>query len=131
MRSPSIRSYRDLEVWKHGMKLVVAVYEETRKLPADERFGLVSQMRRSAMSVPANIAEGWGRGNTADFTRFLGIARGSLYESSTQVEACRLLALVGDWSRVDSILEETRRTLQGLIDARLARRAQSVERASD
>ncbi len=113
-----VRTYRDLEAWKHAMRLIEVVYTETRSLPQDERFGLVAQMRRCALSVASNIAEGWGRGDTRDFTRFLLMSRGSLFELSTQVEACVMLDLGGDWSGVNEVLEETSRTLQGLIKSR-------------
>lgn len=71
-------SYQDLEVWKKSMDLVVEVYSLSRLLPNDEQFGIVQQMRRSAVSIPANITEGQGRLHRADFIRFLLKARGSL-----------------------------------------------------
>jgi four helix bundle protein len=80
-----IESYRDLEVWQRAFELSLAVYDATQQMPADERFGLTSQIRRSAVSVPSNIAEGFGRGSRVDYTRFLKIARGSLYELETQL----------------------------------------------
>lgn len=80
-----IKSYRDLEVWQRAFELSLAVYDATRQMPADERFGLTSQIRRSAVSVPSNIAEGFGRGSRVDYTRFLKMARGSLYELETQL----------------------------------------------
>lgn len=78
-----IRSYRELEVWKRGMAVGRMVYQLTRSFPAEERFGIAAQLRRAAISVPANIAEGWGRQNRQDYMRFLRIARGSLYELET------------------------------------------------
>ena len=70
-----IRSYRDLEVWQVGMELVEGVYQLSAEFPADERFGLTSQIRRAAISIPSNIAEGHGRESTQDFVRFLRIAQ--------------------------------------------------------
>lgn len=83
-----IRSFRDLIVWQKSMKLVTEVYLLSKTLPRDEQYGLVSQIRRSAVSIPSNIAEGYGRGSTGDYVRFLLISRGSLYELQTQLEIC-------------------------------------------
>ena len=81
--------YRKLEVWRHGMRLALSTYKATRVLPSDERFGLISQMRRAASSIPSNIAEGRGRGSDREFSRFLSIARGSLNELETQTLLAR------------------------------------------
>jgi four helix bundle protein len=83
-----IRSHRDLVAWQKAMQLAVEVMQLTKSLPADERFGLVSQLRRACVSFPSNIAEGYGRGTTADYVRFLRVARGSLYEIDTQALLC-------------------------------------------
>jgi len=80
-----IRDYRDLLVWQCAMRLVKSVYSTTASFPAAEIYGLTSQIRRSAVSVPSNIAEGHGRENDGDFRRFLAIARGSLAELQTQL----------------------------------------------
>jgi four helix bundle protein len=80
------KNYRDLVAWQEAMDLVVAVYEATASFPPDERFALTSQLRRSATSVPSNIAEGEGRFTKADFKRFLSVAHGSLREAETQIE---------------------------------------------
>ncbi|GAB5537249.1 MAG: four helix bundle protein [Rubricoccaceae bacterium] len=79
-----IQSYRDLRVWQAAMDLVEAVYSATKRFPSEERFGLVSQLQRSAVSVPSNIAEGWGRGRTKEYQQFLRYARASLKEAETQ-----------------------------------------------
>ncbi len=86
-----IRSFRDLVVWQKAMDLVELVYAITKKFPADERYALTSQLNRASVSVPSNIAEGYGRHSTADYIRFLQIALGSLNEVQTQLElGCRL-----------------------------------------
>ncbi len=80
-----LTSYRELSVWRDGIALVKACYLITRSFPKDEMFGLTSQIRRSAVSVPANIAEGYGRGTRKDYVRHLLIAQGSLKELETHL----------------------------------------------
>ena len=79
----AVKSFQELDVWIDAMKLVKEVYRLTRLLPASERFGLISQMQRAAVSIPANIAEGAGRDYTLEFLRHLSIAQGSLAELET------------------------------------------------
>lgn len=79
-------SYRELDVWKLGMASAKAVYALTASFPSNESFGLTSQMRRAAVSIPSNIAEGKARSTTTEFRRFLQVARGSLAELETQLE---------------------------------------------
>jgi len=81
----AIQSYQDLQVWQKGMRLAVDVYSVTRKFPREELFGMIQQLRRSAASVPANIAEGYGRENRGDHVQFLRIAQGSLKELETHL----------------------------------------------
>jgi four helix bundle protein len=81
----SVTSYHDLEIWARGVDLAELVYRVSAGFPSAERFGLTSQVRRAAVSIPSNIAEGWGRGSRSDYMRHLMIARGSLYELVTQV----------------------------------------------
>ena len=85
------QSFRDLVVWQRAMQLTVAIYRLTQKFPREETYGLTSQIRRSAVSVPSNIAEGHGRLNTGEYRQFLGIARGSNFELQTQLEIARAL----------------------------------------
>jgi len=80
-----VKSYKDLVVWRKSITLVKIVYQLTRSYPADERFGLVSQMRRTAVSVPSNLAEGHARNTTGEFIQFISHAEGSLAELETQV----------------------------------------------
>ncbi|ARP64129.1 four helix bundle protein [Mesorhizobium sp. M7A.F.Ca.US.006.04.2.1] len=80
-----IESYRDLIVWQQAMDLAVSIYETTRAWPRDELYGLTTQVRRAATSVPANIAEGYGRESRASYQQFLRIAQGSLKELETHL----------------------------------------------
>lgn len=89
----AVQSFRDLNVWQGSMELTVEVYRLTQSFPREEAFGLTSQIRRSAVSVPSNIAEGHGRMNPREFKRFLLIARGSISELQTQLELSGALEL--------------------------------------
>jgi four helix bundle protein len=89
-----VRSYRELIAWRKAIDLVTAIYEYTRSFPDSERFGLTSQLRRAAVSVPSNIAEGQGRASTGEFNQFLGHARGSLLEIETQILIARNLGFL-------------------------------------
>jgi len=80
-----VRSYRDLKVWSKGMEFAELVYGIAKQMPREERYGLTSQMLRSAASVPANVAEGYQRGTRRDYANFIGIARGSLAETETHL----------------------------------------------
>lgn len=79
------KSYENLEVWKEARKMVSDVYQLTKKFPKEEQYGLTNQLRRSAVSVPSNIAEGMGRNHTKDKIQFYYISRGSLFEAETQI----------------------------------------------
>jgi len=105
--SGAIKTFRDLLVWQKSMVLVTDVYKASAGFPSDERFGLTSQLRRCVVSIPSNIAEGFGRDTTNDYLRFLGIAKGSLYEAQTQIEIGRNLQFVED-SRFNTLLEQAR-----------------------
>lgn len=80
-----IRSYQDLQVWQQGMNLAEACYQLTRTFPKDELYGMTSQIRRASASIPANVAEGYGREYRAEYIRFLRIAQGSLKELETHL----------------------------------------------
>lgn len=115
MGDGEINSYRDLIAWQRAMSLVLAVYRATEAMPAAEKYGLTAQMRACAVSIPSNIAEGYGRESTRDYVRFLCVARGSLYELKTHVEIALSLGIMRDNSPLSSLLEETTRVLHGLI----------------
>jgi four helix bundle protein len=121
-----IRSYRDLEVWQRAMDLVVACYEIANKLPSSELYALSAQLRKAAVSVPSNIAEGHGRSRTKEYLHHLDIAYGSLMEAETQL----LLSERVRYTTMDQINEplslasEVGRMLNGLIAA-LKRREDS------
>jgi len=112
-----IYSYRDLVVWQRSMELVTVVYELTEQYPKSEVYGLISQTRRSAVSIPSNIAEGRRRGSRKDFRQFLIIAYGSGAELETQVEIAKRLSFGKnlDYKRVDSLLAEVMKMLNKII----------------
>ncbi len=113
----SIKSHRDLIAWNKAMELVVRVYRATRDFPKEELYGLTSQIRRSVVSVPANIAEGQGRRHRREFQQFLGHARGSLLELETHLEvALRLDYLEAEeYRRIRNLTVEVGRLINGLI----------------
>jgi four helix bundle protein len=100
-----VRSYRDLRVWQKGMSLAEACYVLTRRFPKEELFGMTSQIRRAASSVPANIAEGYGRDSTGEYIQFLRVSRGSLKELETHVTLSSRVGLIAE-SETKNVLEE-------------------------
>ena len=89
-----MKDYKELQVWQKAVALVTEVYLMTRSFPADEKFGLTAQIRRAITSVPANIADGWGRGTTKEYVQFLIVARGSLLELETHMIVSRNLGYI-------------------------------------
>ncbi|MEK7650790.1 MAG: four helix bundle protein [Patescibacteria group bacterium] len=112
-----IKSYRDLIVWQKAVKASLGVYQITSTFPKSEMFGLTSQMRRAAVSIPSNIAEGRSRNTRKDFTQFLRIAHGSTAELQTQLEIARELSFVSqtDYNKLAGILSEISRMLNSII----------------
>jgi four helix bundle protein len=100
----AVSSLRSSVAWQKAMELSKAVYQATRRFPPDERFGLTNQLRRAAVSVPSNIAEGRGRLSQGEFLQFLGIARGSALEVETQLELAMALRF-GDRVELESTQE--------------------------
>jgi len=101
-----INSYQDLEVWKKAMRLVTDIYKNTQTFPKEELYGLTNQLRRASVSVPANIAEGRGRGTTKEYMQFLRIARGSLLEVETLMTISRNLGYVNAQDLQEQILQK-------------------------
>ncbi|MFC1734071.1 four helix bundle protein [candidate division KSB1 bacterium] len=116
-KESTIISYKDLTVWKKGIDLVKEVYSLTGQFPKDESFGLTSQMRRSSVSIPSNIAEGKMRGTQKDYRHFLLHSFGSGAELETQIEITKQLPFGKklDYNKVDSLLEEVMKMLNTLI----------------
>lgn len=114
-----LKNYQELIVWQKAMDLVEEVYKASRTFPREEIYGLTSQIRRAAVSVPSNIAEGQGRRTTADFLRHLSIAHGSLREVETQILIAERLKYVtrGTCQEVMNLAGEVGRLLNGLINS--------------
>ncbi len=119
MPEKPFRSHKDLDVWKKSVRLVVELYTVTKRFPPEERFALTSQIRRASTSVPANIAEGWGRGSTKEYLQFLKIARGSLTELDTHWIVSGELGFVGqaESARIDAVISDVGKMLNRLIKA--------------
>ena len=114
-----IKSYRDLETWQKAIELVEEVYEETRSFPKEEIYGLVSQMRRAAVSVASNIAEGQGRDSRNEFLRHLSIAYGSLCELQTQMIISHKLSYFNQqtYERLEGASASVARLINGLANS--------------
>jgi four helix bundle protein len=115
--APKVTGYKDLVVWRKSMDLVVAVYKLTEGFPKEELYGLTSQVRRCAVSIPSNIAEGRQRKSTKEFSQFVSIAYGSGAELETQIEIAKRLYFANniDYSKVDVLLDEVMRMLNRLL----------------
>jgi len=114
----TINTYRDLLVWQRAMALVNEIYKISQSFPAMEIYGLTSQVRRCAVSIPSNIAEGYGRRSTGDYKRFLQVATGSLFELQTQIEIVFNLSYINK-DKFDFLFEKTNeldRMLSSLIN---------------
>jgi four helix bundle protein len=113
--SGKVLHYKDLQIWQKGMRLTKVIYQLTRGFPTEERYGLASQMRRAAVSIPSNIAEGQARRGTKEFVQFLSVASGSLAELDTQL----LLSMdLGYTQRTDATAAATEITeIQKMIAA--------------
>ena len=117
-------SYRELIAWQKGVEFVVALYRATATFPKEELYGLTSQLRRAAVSIPSNIAEGQGRLTEGEFKHFLGQARGSLWELQTQLEIAYRLQFLSraQYEVIHKMADDLGKILNGLIGSDLSRR---------
>lgn len=117
------KPHKRLKAWQLSMDIAVDVYKISDKFPSDERFGLVSQMRRCGVSVSSNIAEGAARNTKKEFVNFLHIAQGSLSELDTQLELAKRLGYINEamWQSIDNKLVEEDKVLSGLIKSQKER----------
>ena len=114
MGDGNIKTHKDLDVWNKAMELVEKIYHITSEFPKEEQFGLTSQIRRSAISIPSNIAEGAARNSNKEFIQFLYVAIGSLSEVETQLLLAKRLTCINENKLLNEI-ESIRRMLLGLI----------------
>src|SRR5688572_11052035 len=129
--TPMLNSYRDLDAWKRSLRLVSDVYRVTSKLPSSERFGLTAQMRRAAVSVSCNIAEGYGRTTRGEYLNHLSMARGSVNEVEALCEVCKTLDLLGEADLVGVREQRTKvRQLLGRLREALKKRSEVKPRKS-
>ena len=121
-----MKGYRDLQVWQKAMDLVIDVYRATQSFPSHELYGLTSQMRRAAVSMPSNLAEGHGRNSPREFLVFIGHARGSLCELETHIEISTRLGYFGEAmaAKLAASISEIARMLNGLREWSLPAGAQ-------
>ena len=115
------RNHRDLRVWQEAISLVELVYRVTATFPRDEQYGLTSQMRRAATSVPANIAEGAARTGTRELLYFLSIATGSLSELDTHLEVAKRLTLLNNTNEVQARIDQVSALILALAKSLKAR----------
>lgn len=118
-----MHNFKELKVWQNARKFVKEVYISTADFPDEEKYGLISQMRRSAVSIPSNIAEGSGRGTDKDFGHFLNIALGSAYELQTLIFLSFDINLIKEekMNELNSPLGEIQKMIYGLIKSKLKR----------
>jgi four helix bundle protein len=114
-----INSYKDLIVWQRSMDLVVEIYKLTELFPNSEKFGIINQMRRAAVSIPSNIAEGRHRSTRKDFCQFIIVAYGSASELETQIEISKRLSFcdLNKFEKADILLDEIMKMLNKLISS--------------
>ena len=114
MGSREPRPHEKLEAWQQAMRLVKAIYGQTQSFPKEEVFGLTQQMRRAAVSIPSNLAEGAARQGAREYAHFISIARGSLSEIETQLQIAQMLGYCNESETINEILDQLGRLLTGL-----------------
>ncbi len=130
MTREKIRSYQELVAWRKAMALVTEIYQITKQFPQEELFGLTSQMRRAAVSIPSNIAEGHDRASSGEFRQFLGHARGSVAELETQILLSLNLSYLSETetARLLESVKEIGKLLNGLMAAMKNRNREAAMR---
>jgi four helix bundle protein len=123
------KSFRELLVWQKGIQLSVLIYRLTKQFPREEIYGLSNQMRRAAVSIPSNIAEGAGRLNTREYKQYLGIARGSSFELQTQLTIASELGFgeIEQLREAESLCDEIGRMIFGVIQALSAKHEEPMD----
>lgn len=113
-----MRNFRNLQIWQQGIEIVKEVYKLSEQLPSNEKFGLVSQITRAAVSIPSNIAEGASRNSEVEFKRFLEISMGSLFELETQLIIIKELDLINkeNLDNLFSMLDVEAKMINGFIN---------------
>ena len=113
----NVTSYKDLLIWQKGIEIVKEVYVLSEKLPKEEVYGLTSQIKRSSISIPSNIAEGWGRNYTKSYVQFLKYSRGLLLELETQIIIAKELDFISEeqFDRVQKLITEESKMLNAFI----------------
>ena len=114
----TVNSYRELLIWKKGMDITEKVYQLTKIFPTDELYGLTSQIKRCSISIPSNIAEGYGRNSTKSYLHFVRIARGSLFELETQLLLANKLNFIKneeDYSTIMNLITEESKMISSFI----------------
>ncbi len=113
----TVKTYKDLLIWQKGIQLVKLVYLTVNNFPKDEIYGLQSQIKRAAVSIPSNIAEGWGRNSTGSYSHFLKIARGSLFELETQIIISNELGFINNiqFIEISNIITEEGKMINAFI----------------
>ena len=119
------RSFRELLVWQRSIELATLIYRATAGFPREEVYGLTSQLRRAAVSVPSNIAEGQGRATSGEFRKFLSIARGSNFEIQTQLEIARRLGIgsIRDIDEAESVSHEVGKMIYAILEKTMPRKS--------
>lgn len=116
----SIKSYKDLLIWQKGFQIVISTYKLTKGFPQEELYALTSQIKRASVSIPSNIAEGYGRNTDKSFSHFIDISRGSLYELETQLLIARELEFIKDldmFNHVISLINEESRMINAFYNS--------------